>query len=419
MAPDGKKRVKIRPEVSYNKGRRKRLTTTAASGRIAGQQGGYSRMRRIVTWSLALGAVAWVGSLGAQPLVLGGRAEAAASPQLAVAPDGVVHLVHEGLLGESQGVIVHQTWEAGAWSEEEIIASMAGVQCDPALAIGDDGTVHVAWSATLEERLALLHRARRDGAWGPLRILDAGLESHSEFPAIAARPDGGAEIVWQSGQGLRYQIAHTSVAPDGTLTPARVLDGQSADGFNVYPQIFLTPTPVVAWHEAVGVEFRLRAAEWVPGPAWRRLPLADLLLIDTDRLPCLLLSDLGQWAALWYDTVLSHDRILLGRGGEPDFGLGEIVDASEALDNVAPRAVAMADDQWAVAWRGETPHGPEIFLALEGLGGWRQIMLSGGQTPAAAQPALCVANGAVHVAWTSDVLEGGDGRLRHITLPLR
>lgn len=360
-------------------------------------------------------------ALGAQPVTLDGVVGDALVPRLAAAPDGSVHLVYQGALGGA-GVIVHRVWSEGAWGPEAILSTSEGDQFDPALAVGSDGTVHVVWSAEIGGRLAIAHRARRGPQWGPMAILDPSSRAQSEFPAVAARPDGGAEVVWQAGEGARYTVMHASVSPAGETGAAAPVAGQSPDGFNISPQVFLTPVPVVTWYEASDGAFVLRAAEWIPGPAWRGLPLEDLLLIDTRRVPALLLSVAGRWAALWCDVAAlpqaasAHERVILGLGGEPDWGLGQIVDSNPDFDNRAPSAAVSDRGRWAVAWRGETPWGPEIYLATGEGGEWRQVMLTAGQTPAAGQPAVCWAEGRVHVVWTSLTREGGTGRLSHLAV---
>jgi hypothetical protein len=375
-------------------------------------------MRNRIAFALICGALALgAASPGAQPEVLGGLVAAASNPQLAAAPDGSVHLVYEGRVG-GQGVIAHRVWQGGLWGAEEIVSTSDGDQYDPAIGVSGDGTLHVAWSTESGTRLAVAHRSLRSGVWSDALILDAGSQAQSEFPSIAARPDGGAEVVWQAGEGTRCLVMHVSISPNGEATAARPLDCQSEQGFNVYPQVFLTPVPVVCWYEAVDGDFALRAAELVPGPRWARMPFDDLLLITPNRLPIVLLGELDRWAAVWCDAQPQHERIMLGRGEAPDFGLGEIVDANPDFDNLTPNAVPVGENRWAVVWRGETPAGPEVFLAVDGWAGWRQWMLTGGQTLAPAQPAVCLADGLLHVVWTSDVREGGTGELSHIALPL-
>jgi hypothetical protein len=351
---------------------------------------------------------------------LEGEVTDAAHPQLATAPDGAIHLVWQGRYADSS-VIAHRVWRDGAWGDEAIISASEGDQVHPALAIGQDGTVHVAWAVRLQGRWAIAHSALRPGAgWGGLRILSDPGAADSEFPAIAARSDGGADVVWQMAQGTGHLLLHASVDASGAAAPAAPISAQRPDSYSVYPQVFLTPSPIVCWYEYQPRDgnFALRAAEQVPGPTWRRIPVDDLLLIDPNRLPYLVLSDVGIWAALWHDAAPQRERVLLGIGGLPTLGEGTVVDANPDFDNGSPQAAAIGPDGWAVTWRGETALGPEIYLSVPRPHGWQQHLLSEGLTPAAAQPAITVSHDTVHVVWTSDVREGGNGRLTHGFVPL-
>jgi hypothetical protein len=351
--------------------------------------------------------------------MLGGVVTDAAHPQLAAAPDGAVHLVYQGRVGESS-VIAHRVLRDGVWSDEAIVSATEEDQASPGLAVSADGTVHAIWSEKIEGRWAVIHSAQQEEGWGSFHILSGDSAGDSQYPSIAARPDGGAEVVWQTVRGSGYLVSHASLSPGGEATVPEEIGCQSLDGYNVYPQVFLTPVPVICWHEyeAGDGDFALRSAELVPGTGWRRMPLEDLLLVNPSRLPSLLLSDVGGWAALWYDVAPQHDRIIFGRGGEPEFGSGVIVDENPDFENDWPSAASIGGDLWAVTWRGNTPLGPEIFLAVDSDDGWLQRILTDGQTPAAAQPALCATGGAIHVVWTSDLREGGSGSLTHMVLTL-
>lgn len=354
----------------------------------------------------------------AQPSLLTGDVRAAEHPRLATAPDGSLHLVFQGRQGTS-GAIGYRTWSDGVWSDEQVISTTSGNQFDPAIAVAGDGTVHVVWTTESGSRLAMAHRMLRDGVWSVVQILDAGSRGHSEFPSIAAREDGGAEVAWQIGQGVTFQIVHASIDPNGVASAPQVLDCQSANGFNVYPQIFLIPIPVICWYEAVEGDFLLHAAEVVPGPEWRRITIEDLLMINTNHLPYLLMSELGQWAAIWNEAEGAHDRIALSH--DPGWGLNfvETVDTNPNFDNVAPDATAIGEGLWAVAWAAGSAGGDEIYLAIESPDDWLQFSVSQGLVTAPAQPAVGVTPGLAHVVWTSDAQRGGSGSLCHATVSLR
>ncbi|MBN1478325.1 hypothetical protein JXA47_16330 [Candidatus Sumerlaeota bacterium] len=355
-----------------------------------------------------------VTTVSAQPEELLGEVAEVANPRLTAGPDGAMHLVYEGWLG-AQGAIAHRIYEEGFWSEEHVLATAPEGLFDPAVAVGTDGTVHVAWST--QSGGEIVHRALREGLWTDALVIPGGDLGAGEVPQMAARPDGGAEIVWQALHGSQYHVVHASLEADGSISGPRTIECQSPGGFNVYPSVFLTPSPVACWYEAIDGELTLRVAELVPGPQWRRIPLIDLLQVNLSRLPYIHLGGDGQWVALWHDAEPRSDRVLFGRGGPPDFGAPEIVDGNPGMDNVSPSAVELASGRWAIIWRGESSVGIEIYLALESPDGWSQRLLSAGQTVAPAQPVVCEdGDGLIHALWVSDAHAGGTGRLSHIAV---
>lgn len=120
--------------------------------------------------------------------------------------------------GESPaGVYFSVSTDAGkAFGKASPVHPDAAVSDAPSLVLAGDAPL-VAWHAkTTGPRRIFWRSATRDGRLGPIQEL-AAPEGPAQHPALAARPDGRAQIVWQQGD----QILTTVIDPRAPLAASR------------------------------------------------------------------------------------------------------------------------------------------------------------------------------------------------------
>jgi hypothetical protein len=130
----------------------------------------------------------------------------------------------------------------------------------PAIAVGSNGSVHVAWYTGKEGALGVYYaRQELDGGAGPAIDLATGSELGVAHPAVVALPGGGALAAYDiSVQGMR-QISLARVLPGGRVAARQVVDGSEGGR---YPQLAVLSdsTAVVGWTGSRGEGSQLRLA---------------------------------------------------------------------------------------------------------------------------------------------------------------
>jgi hypothetical protein len=136
-------------------------------------------------------------------------------------------------------------------------AEMAG---EPDVAVGDDGTATVAWSARGGGQFNVFaRRIAADGTWGPVQQLSASGQD-ALAPQVAVAPDGTATVVWIRSNGSDFQVQARRIDPAGSPEEAtRTLSGSGQDA--EAPQVDVAPdgTATVVWQRFNGSHYLVQA----------------------------------------------------------------------------------------------------------------------------------------------------------------
>jgi hypothetical protein len=169
-------------------------------------------------------------------------------------------------------VTVGSTLLAG-WEPEERLTSdsTSSETCLPgsrAMAVSDDGTVHLVWADTRDDNSEIYYRSCVGGTWGAeVRLTtDPG---HSHRPCIAEAPDGGLHVAWVDRRDGNYEIYYKSWDSVGGWSADERVTSYGEVDYN--PAIAACDTAVfVAWERRMGSAFLVAAVHfaWRGGLGW-------------------------------------------------------------------------------------------------------------------------------------------------------
>jgi uncharacterized repeat protein (TIGR01451 family) len=165
--------------------------------------------------------------------------------QLVADRSGAVHMMWV----ESPDIYYARRGSDGTWSDPEYVPS--GGAFYPQLAVGQDGTVHVAWS---HEFMSLIHYARRanDGTWfGPETVFDYPPDYPVENADVVVDGDGAVHVMW-STLAEEPDIFYARRGTDGIWSgPESISNSPGMSQWGGLPQVAIdeSGTVHVVWSE--------------------------------------------------------------------------------------------------------------------------------------------------------------------------
>jgi len=161
-------------------------------------------------------------------------------PDVAVGPDNKIHVVWKDTTsGAKQPDIFYAVSDDSGttWSNPESVSVATGSSAEPAIAVSDDGVVHVAWeSATANGHTGICYSRKTTGGWSkPLDVSKTGQQcSH---PDIACGPKGALYLCWAD-------CANGTEAADVFCSVGNKL-GQFARPFNISDDPGISASPAL------------------------------------------------------------------------------------------------------------------------------------------------------------------------------
>jgi len=122
------------------------------------------------------------------------------SPALAVGPQEGVHLVWSNEFG-GNFEIYYSRWTGERWDWPRNVSSTSGVSLAPDIAVAPDGLIHVVWTDNTPGFPIVYHAWSSDGiVWSNFPVPSGD----GEAPRIAVHSDGSVHLVWQDLDGGGY-----------------------------------------------------------------------------------------------------------------------------------------------------------------------------------------------------------------------
>jgi len=208
---------------------------------------------------------------------------------------------------------------SGEAARPEDLSTAAEMAAGPDVAVADDGTATVVWSARSGgEFRVFARRIAADGSRGPTVPLSA-TGGDALAPQVALAPSGAASVVWTRWDGANFRIQERRVGAGGTPEEAtRTLSGSTQNAFD--PQVDVAPTgeATVVWKRFDGFNYLAQVRRVAPdgtaeAPAQR--------LSESGRGaagPQVAVADDGSAIAVWSRFVEETESVVQARRVEPD-----------------------------------------------------------------------------------------------------
>jgi hypothetical protein len=332
--------------------------------------------------------------------------------QLGVGPNGAITAVWEHYDGSHFVVQERRIGEGGTPLGPVHQLSAAGRDAfDARIAVDAKGTATVVWKRFNGAAFVIQERRIDSGGTPEASVHDLSLSGQfAGQPRVAARPDGGAVVVWERHNTSRdvTRIQSTVVRPDGTVAACcfDLTDGTSnRNAFE--PQVAVAPdnTAVVVWDRQNGSEQIVQA---------RKLAVSGSLGATTYDLsssgqnaiePDLAITPDGKATVTWArfdgtNWVVQARR--LTSSGEPE---GAALDVSEPGGSaLQPHVVALPDGSASIVWKqldSSTYAVKERRLGQDGVAGATNVLSTPGVD--AHEPQVAAgADGTETVVWDID-----------------
>jgi hypothetical protein len=254
------------------------------------------------------------------------------------------------------------------WSSPTNISNSGGESKRPAVAVGADGAVHVVWEDQSPGNWEILYASREAGGdWSPPANVSNN-PGGSFRPAVAVGPDGSVHVAWHDDTFGNYEILYATKPPGGEWsTPTNI---SNSSGWSYWPSIAVGAdgSVYVAWHDNTPGNWEVMSASRAPEGPWS--PATNVSgSVGTSFIPRLFPESDGSVNAVWQDNtsrawdIFSATRPLGGPWSAA-------VNISGSDGDSAPFAAAQSlDGSLHVVWRESEPGGPRLLSATKSPGG--------------------------------------------------
>jgi len=187
------------------------------------------------------------GATFGQPAQVGDAPANAARghPALAVGPDGAAHLAWEEMRSGRWNVYYARADSGTPFSKLIPVDDAADStdQVRPAIAVGLDGSIHLAWQDSREGEWNIQYARSNDGGTSFGAGLRVNVETLGEQadPAIVMNGQGRVHVAWADKRTGAWAIYHARSDGDGFERSRAVGSGLMADLSNVLPSLALSP----------------------------------------------------------------------------------------------------------------------------------------------------------------------------------
>ena len=218
-------------------------------------------------------------------------------PDLAIAPDGQVHLVYANeMFGNYE--IYYTTWLSGHWvASKNVSNTKEGVSSQPAVTVGEDGKPVVVWTDTTGGQEYIYFARQNNGVWETYWVSST---YEGSAPDVALGKNGRLWLTWQTKEGGYYDVfalfgdgqswnreaVDVSVSENADSTAPRLAGDDSWGAFLV-------------WQEDRGSSAAVYYADTLEGIDWWSVPVNISQVAGRSEQPSIAANAAGDVHVAW------------------------------------------------------------------------------------------------------------------------
>jgi hypothetical protein len=321
-------------------------------------------------------------------------------PAIAVGPAGDIHVVWEGWMSGSWEVVYSGKEPGGDWTPPVDVSNTSGASNRPAIAVGEDGTLHVVWHDEASGAWDILYASRAPGGSWSATTNISNNDGWSFQPQIVVGEGGSLHVVWRDNTTGNWQILYASKPVDGPWSlPTPVW---SSSGVSSFAALAVGEDGYLhlAWEVRTSDNSEILYATKPPGGSWSS-PENVSGSVRNSRRPGLAVAGDGSPQVVWQGEAGGSLHLYHAARG-PDGSWSSAADISEdVLSATRSAVVAARDGSLYAAWVGNGSGAGDILFAGRPPGGsWTPAVNISSSDGVSADPALALApDGAAHVVW--------------------
>jgi len=339
------------------------------------------------------------------------------SPVVTADSHGTVYIAwYDNSQGENWEILYATKPVTEGWTQPSDLSNNASYSMVPAIATGDDDTIHVAWQDYGGPRISyqgtLLYRGKRPGEeFAPFQAISAtsGFGGYPEVrdPNLAVDRHETVHLVWAGDTVRGYDIFYARKPAEGDWSFPR--DVNRSFGISLYPQLAVDPfdTVHIIWQEQpfTSTQTDIYYSYLVPGGTWT--PPENISKTPGNSYsPALLLDAQGTLHALWQDYSVEANQGEIVYTSKPRGGTwspAENVSRTPG-DSAGPAIAVDARGTLHAVWYDNTPANWEILYATKpALGSWTEAVNVSNTPGRSGQPELVYASrNLLHLVWADD-----------------
>lgn len=123
------------------------------------------------------------------------------SPSMTLSPDGTPHLAYVSLsLSTNQLQVFHVRRQADGWGLPHVVSGTSGPSTEPDISVIVSGTIHIVWAERLDRANRIYHACSSDQGltWTPMLPIPGAM---GFAPALAIGADNHVWVAWQADTG--------------------------------------------------------------------------------------------------------------------------------------------------------------------------------------------------------------------------
>jgi len=340
---------------------------------------------------------------------------ACSHPRIAASSDDIVFFVWDGLLNNKRKIFFRE-FSNDRFKEPIVLETdLNSESSEPDITVDSKGNPHIVWVSEKDNLYSINYAFRLDDNWIYFPTVYQSNGLNLEVPVIGvANSSPEVFLAWQEGKGIDYHILAAVKNEQGKFLIYN-LSEDSSDHYNLYPQIFTTPTPSVIWYESIESEFVLMGVRFdYETKLWESLELDGLTKIASNRLPIITISSSSRIAGLWYDSLDKLDKILLGLQYFND-GMGVQIDQNSIGNESQPFGIFRGNDFIFITFLESNLEENQVFFTIARVekSGAKfldsPIQVTENGPGYYSSPRIAIGESKIFIVWSSNVRDGGDG----------